>query len=320
MFTNARNSLDVVKPIRQSITHSRFIDEDWIIAVEGTTDVAFYSRFVTESSIRIKPATKLENAHQKERDSRCLIIAFVKDKVQKGKHCYGIMDADYQLPEIDDLIRDYVIFTDENSLETMIVKYTGISKIEKNLNWKLIKQFCLNKPMIELALEFSFKIGRIRQENIKKNYYLKFKDVYNKSHNYLDFLSATKPTKILKNEKEKLEYDIIFNFDDYIKKIIEVSSVNKKIHLRSLIPESFSISESPWDKICQGHDIVYFMVAMAEIHRNISNDKRNTRSIEEKTRELENKIIKGIKPSAFYDSPIGKWLNKIQEEAENENP
>ncbi len=294
-----------------SFSDGRFLNADNVLAVEGKTDRKFYQKF-TNLEILISP--KIMNESKKEIDCRDKILKAISKQKEKGMHWFGIMDADYSLPIIPSEIEigKDVIFTDANSLETMLVKYAGFdnfNRIIKNINYQLVKRYCLDKNPVILALEFSYRIGCLRKKNDENNLKLDFKKVLNLSNYYFDFLSYSSPKIILENGREKLDFAVYFDFDSYRKMLIENSDVNEfvKVGLKTVGSEDFDIDNSNWEEYCQGHDIIHFIIALNKLHQVISsNNKKLTASTHD---ELDNKIIETYKKELFEHSIIALWLH-----------
>lgn len=285
-----------------AISDAIFRNIDFILAVEGKTDKMFYEKY---TRLEIRPAGKIKNAHEKQLDCRSKIIKEISKQNKERRHWFGIIDADYVQPKIPSEIGNDVIFTDANSLETMLVKYSGKDNIERinnfeeliyKTNGQLVKKYCLNKGFVYKALEFSFQIGCLRKKNAKLNLNLNFKKVLENSNFYSDFLDYP---------KKKEMCDLSFDFKKYREKLIENSDVNEFaiIALKNVGEETFSIESSNWIDYCQGHDIIHFIVAM---NNKVANANKELTDLTHYTLDYE--IIKAYKKECFANSKIALWL------------
>lgn len=300
-----------------SFSDGRFLNIDNVLAVEGSTDKKFYQEF-TNLEILISP--KILNESKNKIDCKDKILKAISEQKEKGMHWFGIMDADYSLPIMpsDIEIGKDCIFTDANSLETMLVKYAGVDnfeKIIKKINWQLVKKYCLDKNLVLLALEFSYRIGCLRKKNDIDSLNLSFASVLVSSNNYLDFLTYTTPQKKVKDGKEKLEYSVKFDFNNYVDSLIDktVFEIEDEASLKELGTEIFSLETSPWIECCQGHDIIHFIIALNKLHQKITSDNRElTASTHD---ALDYIIINNYKKEYFEQSKIALWLHDKEKES-----
>lgn len=302
---------DTIKEINSGYPSAIFLSQDEILLVEGYTDKKFYQRFTNLSVIAVN---ELKNSypekHATDGSCRQIIIQSIQNqKTNSIFHWYGIMDADYEYtrPTIPTNLTENLIFTNENSLETMLVNCAGVENFEKfvqkKIYWNLIKNYCLTNSIVELAIEYSFRIGCLRAKNDKLNLGLNFSGI----NNYCEYLHYSTPEQKIVNGKEKYTYGITFDFEDYKKKLIEISNVNSfsKIGLENVGEVSFSIQTSPWQKFCQGHDICNFIGAMNSLNKEISKNKKKIPS----NKAFENILVEKFPEKYFKDSCLEKWLS-----------
>ena len=310
MIDNTENDyIQRTHNIAISFSNGYFLNADYILAVEGPTDKKFYQKY---TNLEILISTEMTNATKVKIDCRNKILKAISEQKNKGLHWFGIMDSDYSLPKIPsdiELDKD-IIFTDANSLETMLVKYAGIDnfeKIIKKINWQLVKRYRLEKNIVLLALEFSYRIGCLRKKNNEDSLYLNFDGVLKSSNYYLDFLTYTKPKEIIKNNKNEFIYTVSFDFDKFVDSLIEKSHFFiEEVSLKNFKDDFFSIETSPWIEYCQGHDIIHLILALNKLHQKISNDiKELTASTHD---ILDNIIITKYKNEFFNQSKIALWL------------
>jgi len=318
---NDKNIMETINSSKTGVSHSVLLNQDWIIAVEGSTDKLFYEKFCSYLNIETSNGIKNKYPENHTRIScRDMILKTIKSQsLQPNKHWFGIMDADYSLPVIPSEIKigKEIIFTDANSLETMLIKYSGLENFEKlinKINWQLVKKYYLDTPRIQLAIEFSYKIGSLRKKNDELKLRLNFMETLESSNYYYDFLSYSTPVKLI--EDEKYNYEISFDFEKYKNTLIDKSDVNDfaKVALKIVGNEDFSLNKTNWSEYCQGHDIIHFLVAMNKIHQEISNSNI---TITAPTHDsLNTKIIKAYKKDFFENSKISSWLKDKDNECE----
>lgn len=291
------SSIQSIKYTKESLSHLQFDSKaDWILAVEGSTDKEFYGRFI---NIEIALAGEIKQANttkiKEMKDSRNAIIQFVEYKVlHHSKHCYGIMDADYHQPRIKKEILGYTIFTDGNSLETMLIKYYGVENFKK-----FIKQTFRNNRIeyknsgaVQKALDYSFWIGLLRLKNDRENLWLDFSKLKKGSQYYWNFL-------------EKSETEISFNKTAYLEKLL-AKKPELLEEIKKIDEEKYS-EEKVWD-LCQGHDVIDFIDALIKFGTGLKYDDKR-----EEVVAWEYKFLKRYKEEYFSKSDIYKWLKKMEE-------
>lgn len=289
-------------------------DAIWKICVEGPTDEEFYKKFLDKYGKKILDVKDVHSEHQRS------VIKAVKNNFEK--HWYGIIDADYKIPKIDEFLKDRIAITDGNSLETMMVKYYGINDFEflftNTVRWK--DSYEIPSQMVEKSLLWSYKIGLLREMDAQSNWQIPFTRKKEESYFYFDLL-RTEIVNKSRNKKynEKRKYSITCGIEQYLKmllasKLQDVDSIWKRID-----SQPFNLDDA-W-KICQGHDLLNFLEAINLHHSiiGIPNIYKNT-EIKNKERSqvshFEYDIIKDYDIRKFDKSDLRKWFDCINQSYE----
>lgn len=279
------------KNIQEGLSIVKFTKIDNVLLVEGKTDAVFYMNF---SEKKIFFGTPEEKESIKE---------IIKEKRKGEKHVYGIIDRDYQMPCIEEQLKDYLFITDANSLETMIIKYVGIDDFEEIIKKRIFFKYkgSIENHLTNDALEWAFIIGCLRNENSKNDMHLPFSNTI-KNH---DFFRAY----LKKGDGGKF----VFKDDIFLENLIEKSKLSLNEAKRYI--EKYNKDKDLWN-ICRGHDIFDFIDA---IIRSISMAPRNIKTIIPKweydliEKKNKKKLINKIKPK-FDNSELKKWFDKINSE------
>lgn len=325
---------------------------NWCVVVEGKTDELFYKNYTKlplfgETKVEEKEkynsnSEKIKNfLDQLEHDSadtKEKIICIIHEKNKDGKHFYGIADADYHKPysmsdlkklhkimkvdfsDLQDIIKNQVVFTDANSLETMMIKWAGEEAFAEVVN-RADKTLSVDKSVITDALQFAGLIGICRQffDNDKTS--PSFKNIVIQSFHYYKYLFFNPYLK-----------KYLFDKNSYVEDLCKTVSVEKKNNLLDLMKETVSKDEIYY--IAQGHDIINFIQSISYIKN--QNDElfkklENRYNLEQKNKsekpkvqyelekpkvqyELEEPIIKEyVKEAYFNNSPIAVRLKETEE-------
>ena len=322
-----------------SIQLSRF--PDWSLVVEGGTDKKFYKKYTSLQENCILRVLSIEKnepqlVNNKADGNKEKIICIIREKLKDGKNFFGIIDKDYASPDLkklaqimnadeDELIQlcadNNITITDANSLETMMIKYSGtkeFANILKNINNDSCPDFSLiEQDDVENALKYSFYIGLLRKFNEQgngKNRSLNFLDTCINSHFYYDFINQS------------------FSKEDYISSLIKYSRKKSKLQskLMNVLSNHQYSTEEAWD-INQGHDIFDFIEAILLNKKFITDssfkdviddylEKRKKENLDSYVpTKFEKKIIDEYTKTDlnnkqfFYKSKIYKWLQQIED-------
>ena len=309
-----RNDIDTSSdiPVRKLNTLQLSGEFDWILLVEGSTDVEFYKMFApsfTEfDKLSVQRKEKLYDDFEKELkkkfkkidklDSRKKIIHLIKAKVgcPKTKHFYGIMDHDYNLPWDYKSIESNIMFTDANSLETMMFKYAGFD----NFSQKIVKAFYIyltdseSNTILNHALKFSLMLGTIRGDKPCGFSYSSIKD-YSK---YLVYFAEN-----CNFEFKIYDYvnDLIFNSQSSDKPEDWLNIINNKNFEEMLKQEDALYS-------IHGHDLMLFIKNLVLVCIKTKGEVRFTTKDNKETVVA----IKNFDSNWFKGSPIYEWLQNIE--------
>ena len=193
------NYTDYVQNIQNSLSMRQYDSSlDNYLMVEGHYDRDFYAWFVPNPDIKITPMDgalydksgnnffrkKIDLAYDRnfkvipgKRSQKKQIVCFINNKITMHKNYFGIIDADYEYDfvttsdkylsnllkkcgryDINMKLDQHIKITDANSLESLMIKYS-YQEIAKLQTYKII---------VDLALEYSYKIGLIRQWHSKQ--------------------------------------------------------------------------------------------------------------------------------------------------------
>lgn len=282
---------------------------DWILLVEGSSDVKFYSKFaVTFKNFPISSTNCNREQDDFENDKadfltevklskneicRQKIVHLITDKIkdEETKHFYGIIDRDFEQP-ID---TEHIKTTDAHSLETMMIKYIFISDSGLEKLVKIIRKIykCLSKDEAEKiiinAIQFSIKLG-----NFRKKYPYDFSYKNNNFYRYIQFAPK--------------DFSFSFRTKDYIEEIVKTSQ-KQSYDLQSLIDEfekANSDNENVWLS-CHGHNLIGFIKDLVFKSKGIQKEVISTYS-----------IIDDYPTECFENTPIARWLKDIENLKENE--
>lgn len=318
---------------------------NWCVVVEGETDELFYKKYTklplfgetivgkeekNNSNSINNFLTQLENS---KADAKEKIFCLIYEKNNDGKHFYGIADADYHIPnsasdlkklhkimkvdfsDLQDIIKNQVVFTDANSLETMLIKWAGEEAFAEVVN-RADKTLSVDKSVITDALQFAGLIGICRRffDNDKTS--PSFKNIVIQSFHYYKYLFFNPYLK-----------KYLFDKNSYIEDLCKTVSVEKKNNLLDLMKETVSNDEIYY--IAQGHDIINFIQSISyiknqndELFKKLENRYNLEYNLEQKNKsgkpkvqyELEKPIIKEyVKEAYFNNSPIAVWLKETEE-------
>ena len=259
-------------PTRKVLTSINSSSDPFILVVEGTTDVKFYTQFVKSQVSVLTPNQTDSNdigASLKMNGKKNVYLALKLCLGLDKKNYFGIVDKDYDFDglEIPDKIKNskHLFITDANNLETTIIQYDNgainndvnkeFSKI-KLRNYSFIKFNILNK-----ALLFSYYIGVIRFYDNQNDCKLSLNSM---NQYYSDYV------KVEYDSKTK-NYDVSFDYISYINALIRLTKKNKNnvnptkllTHLNNYLDKYL---ENHWN-FCQGHDIVNIIAALFLKHK-----------------------------------------------------
>ena len=291
---------------KQSLASIQFLSKfDWIILVEGVSDIWFYNRFLTSFKIFWKKKHVKKELdvllrsipNKKKNTTRHKIIRLIEQ--EEDRNFFGIMDFDYGTPSYSRDIVNKIQFASPNSLETMLIQQAKIKNFSKLISNNQI-DINIAESIVRQSILFAFKIGILR------NYAYKMRDsrfCFSFTDDYSHFLN------ILKQDTGVFEF--YFDLNSYLDELImhynnkEHTNMTKEIliseiHLKE--EELLHKNNINWNiyRFCQGHDIIHFIEACI-------------RKITDKsTDNLEGSIINNYKEEWFVKSKIYKWLKKIE--------
>ena len=292
--------------VNASLSSIQFLSKfDWILLVEGNSDIDFYNRFLSTFK-RFNNKKKFDKElkmslgafpRQMKKTCRQKIIRLIEQK--EDKHFFGIMDFDYGKPAYKIDIEEKIIFAKPNSLETMLVQNANIKKFSTLIQSYESIDKNISKKIITSSILFAFKIGIIRSY------------AYHTKNSGFCF-SFTKDYSTFV-EIEKDDDNIVnfhFNLDMYIDELLKYYD-NKKIDISKeiLLEEINNKKENllidnwiNWDiyTFCQGHDIIHFIEALCKLMGVLP-------------LKLEETIINNYDKNWFSKSRIYKWLKKLEE-------
>lgn len=271
---------------------------DWGLLVEGHTDALFYEKY--ENNLTVFYGAPNENESS-------MISRIVKDKVNKGKNFFGIMDADYEAEKIETKYQSNLTITDAHSLETMLIKHYTPKEFEKKIIKKLNYKFSFRNyedkeiETVEKSLHWAYKIGVIRELNQQNNENIDFKTVKKNSKNYLIFLT------IKQNELE-------FEFDSYLDKLFTTNAqlktkYSKEFFTKLVEQKEKSYSSDVW-KLCHGHDVMNFIESSKRFYSSIDDHQYDLYGKQEVTRYA-NMAIEKCNTSFFEGSTLTTWFENI---------
>ena len=285
---------------------------DWILLVEGTTDVVFYKKFTSsfkefknnsfKSEFETDEEETLKDISKKRKnDSRKKILRLIEAKVKddRTKHYYGIMDSDYWRPQYDVSIKKNIMFTDANSLETMMYKWAGFD----NFSRKIVRSFYGNlsdkesDAILKYALSFSLFVGTLRSQSLGLSY-KKIED-YSK---YLEYFSN--------------DCSFSFNKESYLDDLINISNLtdNQKYWIEEMnksCEELFNQKDNLYT--IQGHDLMNFIKSLVLVYIKARGKVRFS------TKDKPSYVaINNFDTNWFIDSPIYKWIQDIENQKKNE--
>lgn len=303
---------------------------DWVLLVEGETDCIFYSRFTQMAVFSIdipQKAADTDFPDKKINLCKLQILHLVNTKLShpKQKHWYGIIDKDYDSLDLKDFINSKLknkgtiyneIYkniqnTTAHSLETMLIEIMSVGNFENFINqtFNLSPQEKYPFSIVEKALLFAFDIGCLRKwktnldisgNKEKINQY--FKTVENKSKNYLNFLYF----KTLDSETKDICFNFKYNPTSYTFNLAKFSTSIKKVDIekdnyhKNLKKHKYQFNNDKWT-ICHGHDTFSFIESIIKL----------CYSKKFAMNQFENDILMNYPISIFQQSPIGKWLLKL---------
>ena len=285
---------------------------DWILLVEGSSDVKFYSKFAL--TFRKMDEDEIKNDFKKETDEliknnkkskklkktkRQQIIRLIEEKIKdkERNHFYGIMDFDYGRLHADESVLKNIKYACPNSLETMLVFYAGLVEFSKIIDFKgKLSDDSSKKNSISSAILCAFKIGILRKLSYNKKLGCKF-DFIDDYSPYIDlitdeFLIEKYIDDFLSNQKNTIGYskeDLITEIRNKTNELYKDGEITSEIY-----------------KYCQGHDIIRFIkVFLTKIGENPDFN-------------IGNYIINNYPTECFIKSEINRWLKKIENLKENE--
>lgn len=325
---------------------------DKILFVEGPTDKKFYysygngrgSFFFTQRGYTLNTGIKNSflnfsnkdewkyigkdtiNKKNINRPTKEKIEVLILNKIlqcESPTHIYGIVDMDYDEKVFDDRIKEYIMVTDANSLETLLL-YCA-ERNGKHLQFledyfKKRTKFSIPNKIIEQiyfkAMEFALRIGCLRKEKggdrIKRFAFSPMLEG-NSNFGYLDYCTLGKK-------------GFLFDFNSYCEKLIyPFKKYNNDADIQNESKEIYDIISHAGDKdeekfkLCQGHDVVALIDVMGyrylyekEIIKNINEYIQDTPYGQG---DAGFAFIEAFNIDWFEESTISGWLRKKNEEA-----
>jgi hypothetical protein len=292
---------------------------DWILLVEGSNDVKFYSKFaltfrkIDEDEIKNDFTNETDEliknnkkSNKFKKTNRQKIIRLIEEKIKdkERNHFYGIMDYDYGRPNADKSIWNNIKYACPNSLETMLVYNAGLVEFSKIIDFKgKLSDDSSKKNFISSAILFAFKIGILR----KLSYGCKFDFIADYSP-YIELITDESDDS---NVVKRFIFLIEKYLDDFLSNQNNTFDYSKEdliTEIRNKTNELYKDGEITFEiyKYCQGHDIIRFIKVFL------------TKIGEYPDFNIGNYIINNYPTECFIKSEINCWLKKIENLKENE--
>lgn len=296
---------------------------DWILLVEGSDDVNFYSKYavsfnkIDEEEIKNDFTSEIDEliknnkkSNKTKKTNRQKIIRLIEEKIKEKErnHFYGIMDYDYGRPNADKSIWNNIKYACPNSLETMLVYNAGLVEFSKIIDFKgKLSDDSSKKNFISSAILCAFKIGILRKLSYNKKLGCKF-----------DFIADYSPyIELITDKLDDSNVVKRFNFliekylDDFFSNqnnTFDYSKENLITEIRNKTNELCKDGKITREiyNLCQGHDIIRFLKVLL------------TKIGEYPAFNLGNYIIDNYPTKCFENSHIARWLKDIENLKENE--